>query len=343
MARAPITPNPENCSLAELEAALKAAPTQRSCHRLQAIKALLIGIDPAQVAQFYAIDRDTLTLWIKAFNAQGIDGLIEKSRPGRPHKIPAAQDERLCDLIQHPDQAQMAHWTAKKFHGHLREQLQLEVGYRTVVRWLHEHDFRLKVPQPWPDRQDEARRQAWLNEKLAPLLANPEVELWYMDEMGVEGDPRPRRRWAKIGEKTRVTHNGDHLRLSVSGMVCPRTGAAFLLEFSHSDREIFQAFLDQANEHISCERRRNVLILDNASWHKCQGLNWGKFEPLHLPPYSPDFNPIERLWLLLKAEWFCDFVARDRAALEARLDQALLWAMGRAEGNRQTCAIPDKL
>jgi len=42
-----------------------------------------------------------------------------------------------------------------------------------------------------------------------------------------------------------------------------------------------------------------------------------------LPPYSPDLNPIERLWLLLKAEWFADFFAKNREQLIDRIDQAL--------------------
>ena len=46
--------------------------------------------------------------------------------------------------------------------------------------------------------------------------------------------------------------------------------------------------------------------MDNASWHKSKSLRFGAFEPTYLPPYSPDFNPIERLWLILKAEWFTD-------------------------------------
>jgi len=67
------------------------------------------------------------------------------------------------------------------------------LSYSTVLRWLHEEGFRLKVPQTWPNRQDEAQRAAWLG-RLRAILADPEVELWYGYEMGVEGNPQPRRR-----------------------------------------------------------------------------------------------------------------------------------------------------
>jgi transposase len=339
MARERIMPNGENCSMAELDGAVKAAASAREQVRLRVIKALLLGITPAQVAELFCVTDRSLLTWIKAFNLQGIEGLLDKERPGRPRAIGEEHVERLCDLLLNPTQAELAHWTAKKFHGYLRDQLAIECGYSTLVRWLHEHQFRLKVPQPWPDRQDEQARAAWLA-GLCELLADNSIDLWYMDEMGVEGDPRPRRRWAKIGEKTRVTKNGDHLRMNVTGMICPRTGQAFLLEFTHNDREIFQAFLDEANQHVATERPRNVLICDNASWHKCKSHRWGKFEPLFLPAYSPDLNPIERLWLLIKAEWFSDFVAKDHDALVARLDQALNWAMARGPANQKTCPNP---
>ena len=160
-----------------------------------------------------------------------------------------------------------------------------------------------------------------------------------MDETGVEGDPRPRRRWAAKGSKPRVTNNGDHLRMNVAGMVCPRTGRFYALEFTHSDSVVFQTFLDHANRDVRRERERNLLICDNASWHRSKSIRWGDFEPIFLPPYSPDFNPIERLWLLMKAQWFTDFVAKDRQHLMQRLDRALCWIMDRSHHNQQTCSI----
>ena len=342
MARRSIQVNGENCSLAELEVAMRAARSRRAYDRMRAIRALALGKDFQDVADYAGVSRRTLQRWVERFDAQGIDGLIDRPRSGAPRKIAAEHTEHLRQIVREPSQAGQTHWTARKFHGYLREELQCEVGYRTVVRWLHEHNFRLKVPQPWPDRQDEALRQAFV-EQSAHWLADEQIDLWYADEMGVEGDPRPRRRWAAKGEKTRVVKNGDHLRMNVTGAICPRSGQFYALEFSHSDTESFQVFLDQANAEVPFERPRNLLILDNASWHKAKSLRWGRFEPVFLPPYSPDLNPIERLWLLIKAQWFYDYVAKDREALIQRLDQALCWAMDRQSANTLTCSIKTKL
>jgi hypothetical protein len=47
---------------------------------------------------------------------------------------------------------------------------------------------------------------------------------------------------------------------------------------------------------------RQILIVDNASWHRAARVKWHHFKPKFLPGYSPDYNPIERLWLRLKAD-----------------------------------------
>jgi transposase len=342
MSRPAVVPDAENASLEELDTAARCARSQAGGDRLRAIKSLILGVARSVVAAIYGVDPCTVRRWVAAFNDQGIDGLIDKPRSGRPHKVPP-QTVKMCeDLLAHPENAGRVHWTGVRFHGYLRDNLQIEIGYSTVVRLMHDAGFRLKVPQPWPDRQDEELRKAFC-ERLKQLIADPEIDLWFGDEMGAEGDPRPRRRWAKVGEKTRSTKNGDHVRMNVMGMVCPRTGQLYALEFSHSDRETFQAFLDEANKDITCERKRTILILDNASWHKVKSLNWGLFEPLFLPPYSPDLNPIERLWLLIKAEWFTNWWGKTRDDLIAHLDKALLWIMDRQPDNQRTCAIKTEL
>jgi transposase len=317
-------PNPENATLDELRVAMDAAPNKRSYVRLNAMRSLLLGIPRATLCrQFCRTDR-MMRLWIELFNRGGIDALITKARPGRRRKVKL---ERVRDLLvpvlENPAAAGQVHWTGVKLHGYLQEKLCVELGYRTTIRWLHELNFHLRVPQPWPERQNEEQRKGFL-EELHGLSEDPTVELWFADECGVEGDPRPRRRWVQPGKRRTVPYLGDHIRQNVIGAVAPQSGGLFSLIVDGVDTDVFQFFLDEMAKAVPPKQGvRQLLIVDNASWHRAGRVRWHHFEPKFLPGYSPDFNPIERLWLRLKADWFWDFIARTPQELSDRLCTAL--------------------
>ena len=333
-------PNAENATPEELKVAMEAAPHKRSYIRLAAIRALLLGMSREQVCQTFAHTDRMVRLWIECFNRAGIDGLTTRPKPGRPRKVKL---ERVRDLLvpvlKDPASAGQAHWTGVKLHGYLKEHLAADLGYRTTVRYLHELDDNLRVPRSWPERQDPAKREQFQAE-LRGLQADPQIELWFSDESGVEGDPRPRRRWAQPGQRRTVPYLGDHIRQSVIGAVAPKTGQLFSLVMDGVDGDVFQFFLDQMAQAVPAKAGvRQILILDNASWHKCAHLNWHHFEPKYLPAYSPDFNPIERLWLRLKADWFWDFIARTPEELTDRLCLALKSFIDDSPKTASICAI----
>ena len=102
--------------------------------------------------------------------------------------------------------------------------------------------------------------------------------------------------------------------------------------FDGVDTDVFQYYLDFLAEEIPpLDSRRRLLIVDNASWHKAQRLNWHHFEVHYLPGYSPDLNPIERLWLRLKVDFFSDFIANSLEQLTQRLCHALTSLMNDPE------------
>jgi transposase len=337
MARRLLQPNAENASIQALKETARVGSNETSL-RCTAIQLLTTGVTRDQVCQALLVSERSLRNWIKAFNERGIDGLIVQKRPGRTAILRGEQAVQFARLIAEPQQAERTFWTAKAFHGYLADTYQIECSYETVVRFFHRQGFALKVPQPWPDRQDEAQREAF-SQQLHALSQDPDVELWFADESGFEGDPRPRRRWDKKGQKTRSTKNGDHLRMNVMGMVCPRTGEFLAIEASHSDAETFQAFLNEAHKSITFHRPRNILVIDNASWHKRKSLNWHGWEVMYLPPYSPDLNPIERIWLVMKATWFNNYVCRNLDQLIERLDQAILDVIDNPKRTGRTAAI----
>ena len=81
---------------------------------------------------------------------------------------------KWCPCWKTPPPPAKLHWTGVKLHSYLKEQLAIDLGYRTTVRWLHELNFHLRVPQPWPERQNDEQRKELLNE-LRTLCSDPQV------------------------------------------------------------------------------------------------------------------------------------------------------------------------
>lgn len=333
-------PNAENATLEEMKVAMEAAPNRRSFVRLAVVRSLLMGLDRRIVAeQFIRTDR-AVRLWIELFNTGGIDALITKPRSGRRRKVKLETlGDLLIPVLEDPNAAGQMHWTGVKLHGYLKDTLGLELGYSTTVRYLHELGYNLRVPQPWPERQNEEARAAFL-ERIRALQNDPRVELWFADECGVEGDPKPRRRWSARGSRPKMAYLGDHIRANVIGAVCPATGENFSMIFSGVDTDVFQCWLDHLAETIPEDLdKTRYLFVDNASWHKAARLNWHHFTPAFLPAYSPDFNPIERLWLRLKADFFSNYIARSTDELVDHLSLALCHFMDDLPKTASQCAF----
>ena len=106
--------------------------------------------------------------------------------------------------------------------------------------------------------------------------------------------------------------------LTTRGLEAPMTIA------EATDGDIFLAYLEQ----VLCPRLRpgQVVIMDNLSVHKVAGVR-ERIEAvgarlLYLPPYSPDFNPIEQAWSKVK-QILRSLKARTADALEAAVAEAL--------------------
>ncbi len=173
MAQRYLTPNPENASLADLRDARRAGNRETN-QRCLVIIMLLTGCTREQVMEVFDISESAIRKIVRAFNAYGADGLVAKKRPGRTRLIPADQKEEILEEFEEPGRAQRTFWTAAAFHGHIRDKYRIECSYDTVLRLLHEKGYVLKVPQPWPDRQDEGLREEFLT-KLQALPKTPRL------------------------------------------------------------------------------------------------------------------------------------------------------------------------
>jgi transposase len=312
--------NFENTSIESIEVAMWCAPTNKGFVRFQAFYYLYQGWTYDQVLQLSQVSERQFRRWISAFNQKGIDGLAIKPKPGCSRRLsPEFLKEHVFPKFQDPLPIGQTPYTAVRLWGWLKEEFKIQIGYSTVLRNLHEQHYDLKFPRSWPLNQDKEKRAVFCAE-LRALVEDPANVLWFMDETGIEGDPRPRRRWAQKSDRIKSPYHGLHIRHNIMGAVCPGTGQSQMLVFDYCDTEVMQVFLDHLNQEVPAQPgKTQVLILDNVSWHKTKTLRWGHFTPKYLPAYSPDLNPIERLWLHLKTNWFNHFIAKTPEQLFERI------------------------
>jgi len=85
------------------------------------------------------------------------------------------------------------------------------------------------------------------------------------------------------------------------GAFSPINGDSLLLDLPNCNTDMFQIFLDELAKQNPEEYK--IVILDNGAFHKAKRLlipdNIGL---IFLPPYSPELNPAEKVWWLLKKQ-----------------------------------------
>ena len=316
--------NLENATLEEVLSCQKCTPNRKSYWRLKIVEKFYRGYGTKELATIEGCSLRTMQRLVNLWNQKGIDGILDKGSAGRPRKIDRERfKDQLIPLFLHPDQCQESHWTAIKFHGYVQRENLGELHYTTLLRYLWEHNFTLLRPRPVAHKQDQEAREIFIT-RIKELIKDDACELWFADESGIDGDPRPRQMWAKVGSHPTVKYSGTHLRANVIAAVQPKIGEIFSLTIPYADTEVFQCFLDQfAKEKPVDPLKKIYLILDNASWHKSKALNWHHILPLYLPAYSPDLNPIEILWLAIKNTFFHNWYTKSADELNQRLCDAL--------------------
>ena len=143
--------------------------------------------------------------------------------------------------------------------------------------------------------------------KLNEYINTGGYTIYFQDEVHFYRSTTIRSMWSKKGRQPRIPSAPTQENIKLSGFVNPETGELSLYECStfnyRTTLECFRALMS-----VQPKDKKILIILDNASWHK-KAVRLSAEDPLYknvqflfLPPYSPDYNPIERVWRLVRYE-----------------------------------------
>jgi putative transposase len=125
----------------------------------------------------------------------------------------------------------------------------------------------------------------------------------FEDEAGFGRINKPKRCWCPKGKRPSVPCHHIREYRYVFGAVDPKDGGSFFLVMPQCNTVCMNVFLRELSKMFPDDYI--VLVADGAAWHKAKGLMIpSNIEIVHLPPYTPEMNPIEQIWEELRTRGF---------------------------------------
>lgn len=129
------------------------------------------------------------------------------------------------------------------------------------------------------------------------------ADIFFEDESGVRSDFHSGTTWAPKGETPVVRVTGQRFSLNMISAVSPRGELRFMVVRCGVGTAVFINFLKRL---VHGQRRAIFLIVDGHSSHRAKKVKvyvdslQGKLRLFFLPPYSPELNPDELVWIDVK-------------------------------------------
>lgn len=281
----------------------------RVSERMHAVLLSARGYDVAQIASILEYDEATVRRWIERYEAEGLEGLQDRPRSGRPRSASAVAQDSIRRAMEDSPEAcghpGVALWTVVLLQAHLLMVLGLRLSPSSVRRLVHSLGYVWRRPRHVLPKDPEMGSK--MRHICSTLLAAPaEAVVLCLDECDIHLMPVLRSMWMWRGRQADVPTPGQNRKRGIFGAL-ELEGGAFHYTITLSKKAVdFIAFLEKLTD--AYPGRPLYLVLDNASIHHAKLVqDWLKEHPrvhlLFLPAYSGHrYNPIEKVWWHLKQQ-----------------------------------------
>jgi len=321
----------------EMDTALLAAQRRgdiRLVKRILAIFALRDSNSPSQVATLLKVSIDSVLDWARRFLCYKLNGLKDKKSPGRPAKLNKSQKRLLANFIDAGPSAcgfSAACWRSPMIQHLILEKFNIFYSVHYLAQLLKSLGFSYQKAKFVADHLDEKKRQLWQQKTLAEaieLARQQNAYLLFGDEASFPQWGTLSYTWSRRGRQFEVKTSGKRKAYKVFGLIDYFTGKFFSQATKSRLTSVsYEAFLTQV---LSQSKRRIVLVQDGARYHTSKAMqaffarHSERLTVFQLPSYSPDFNPIEKLWKKVKEQETHLHYFPTYESLKEKVDQALI-------------------
>ena len=146
-----------------LQDEIRRSPDARYDHRLHGLLLIAHGMSCPEVAALLGDAPRTVQYWVHRFESEGLEGLADHERPGRPTRLSPRQQAHIARVLrQEPAAVGLAGaiWDGKTLATYLDDHFGIDLGVRQCQRLFRTLDFRLRKPRPVIAKADAVQHAA---------------------------------------------------------------------------------------------------------------------------------------------------------------------------------------
>lgn len=298
----------------ELLHELKVERHAKYSDRIKVILLLDQGKTYQSIAEYLFLDEGTIRNYRKRYVEGGILGLVVDMHSGKRCQLsPKERDilkRKLGDTI---------FLDSKEVVAYIKNKFGVEYSISGVTALIHSLGFVYKKAKAIPGKANKEKQELFIYEYLR-LKKKSEGKIYFSDSVHPQHNAVISYGWIKKGEDFEILSNTGRYHLNINGAIDIETMEMVTRTCAWVDAnaicQLLRAlrFKNQSGEIIH-------LILDNARYNRSSKVQeLAKelgIELLYLPPYSPNLNPIERVWKFFKKKVLYNRYYETKAEFEA--------------------------
>jgi transposase len=146
-----------------LQDEIRRSAEARYDHRLHGLLLVAQGMSAREVAHLLGDAPRTVAYWVRRFEAEGLAGIVDTDRPGRPRRLSEPQLATIgAALRQRPGEYHLAGnlWDGRTLSEFVRREWEVNLGVRQCQRVFRQLGFRLRKPRPVLASADPEQQRA---------------------------------------------------------------------------------------------------------------------------------------------------------------------------------------
>lgn len=280
---------------AHLESLHYETTDRKSGDRIKAVLLRSEGWTVPQIAQALRLHQTTVTRHLNDYRA----GQLSARNGGSSSKLNPEETELLIDYL-----SEHTYHHTHEIAFYIRETYGKSYSISGLNKWLHHHGFSYKKPKGKPYKAEESKQIAFI-EKYNGLKKDlkPREKIIFMDAVHPSQKTKLSYGWIKKGTDKHIKTTASRTRMNLLGAIelgqlAQTVTKSYETINSASIIDFFKTL--RASKKYSSTLH---VILDGSGYHRAESVQMAakkyRIQLHYLPPYSPNLNPIERLWKVM--------------------------------------------